>query len=59
MTTDSNELTQAAPAPAQSKKKRSSHSRRNGPPEIRRDNQKDSTEQPGSLMKPYYLSHDD
>jgi len=41
-------------------KKRRSRGRRNGPPDmmLRRDNQKDSTEQP-SLMKPYYMTPDD
>ncbi|EDN01772.1 DEAD/DEAH box helicase [Pseudoflavonifractor capillosus ATCC 29799] len=41
-------------------KKHRSRSRRNGPPDMmfRRDNQKDSTEQP-SLMKPYYMTPDD
>ena len=41
-------------------KKRRSRGRRNGPPDMmfRRDNQKDSTEQP-SLMKPYYMTPDD
>ena len=40
--------------------RRRSRGRRNGPPEVmfRRDNQKDSTEQP-SLMKPYYMTPDD
>lgn len=32
---------------------------RNGPPELRRGTQKDSTEQPGSLMKPYYMNYED
>ncbi len=41
-------------------KKHRSRGRRNGPPDMmfRRDNQKDSTEQP-SLMKPYYMTPDD
>ena len=41
-------------------KKSRSRGRRNGPPDMmfRRDNQKDSTEQP-SLMKPYYMTPDD
>ncbi|WP_186566714.1 DEAD/DEAH box helicase [Lawsonibacter celer] len=40
-------------------KKRRPQGRRNGPPELRRGTQKDSTEQPGSLMKPYYMNYED
>ena len=50
-----------APVPAKSKRSGGhdrGRGRRGGPPEIRRSSQKDSTEQP-SLMKPYYISHDD
>ena len=50
-----------APVPAKSKRSGGhdrGRGRRGAPPEIRRSSQKDSTEQP-SLMKPYYISHDD
>ena len=50
-----------APVPAKSKRSGGhdrGRGRRGAPPEIRRSSQKDSTEQP-SLMKPFYISHDD
>ena len=47
-----------APVPPKKSGRRGDRSRRGGIPDIRRSSQKDSTEQP-SLMKPYYISHDD
>ena len=46
-----------APVPEKKRSGGRDRGRRNGPPEIRRSSQKDSTEQP-SLMRPYYLSDD-
>lgn len=50
--------TPAPPSTNYGKNKRPSDRRRGPMPELRRSNQKDSTEQP-SLMKPYYLNDDD
>ncbi len=50
---------QAAPAPSPRSKGRRTRDRRGPPPvQLRTSRQKDSTEQP-SLMKPYYLGHEE